>query len=110
MDSNPDPLMNDPDPTPTPPTSDLGTPEPEAASPAIAWSAGAPPDGPGEPPVANAGGASPRWRRRGAAVGAALAILVGVGFAGHYIDNAAPNTQASQPIPQPASSGVTAKS
>jgi len=53
----------------------------------------------------------PRWGRRLAAAGAALAILVGVGFAGHLIGYPSSSPQASQPIPSPAaSSGVTAKS
>jgi len=74
--------------------------------------------GTGEPPngggwgVAQAGPPSgPRWGRRLAAAGAALAILVGVGFAGHLIGSPTSVQQATQPIPSPAaSSGVTAKS
>jgi len=54
----------------------------------------------------------PRWGRRLAAAGAALVVLVGVGFAGHLIGYPSGVQQATQPIPSPAapSSGVTAKS
>ena len=53
----------------------------------------------------------PGWGKRLAAAGAALAVLVGVGLAGHQIGNSSGSQQASQPIPKPvASSGVTAKS
>src|SRR5580658_10157926 len=67
--------------------------------------------GNGEPPndggwgVPQAGPPNgPRWGRRLAAAGAALAILVGVGFAGHLIGNPTSSQQATQPIPSPAAS------
>jgi S1-C subfamily serine protease len=80
------------------PTSDLG-------------GAAEPPDGDGWAGSATSPPSGPRWGRRLAAAGAALVVLVGVGFAGHLIGYPTSVQQATQPIPSPAaSSGVTAKS
>ncbi|MGH7643925.1 MAG: S1C family serine protease [Candidatus Dormibacteria bacterium] len=77
---------------------------------------GSPPrGGSGPPQVIDALGTpssgGPGWGKRFAALGAAVAILVAVGFVGHQIGNpTSSNQQANQPIPKPAaSSGVTAK-
>ncbi len=85
-------------------------PAPELAGPFL------PPPGGSEPTQVVGDFRAPRqggpgWGKRLAAAGAALAVLVGVGLAGHQIGNSSGSQQAAQPIPKPAaSSGVTAKS
>ncbi|MGC1183790.1 MAG: trypsin-like peptidase domain-containing protein [Candidatus Dormiibacterota bacterium] len=114
MDSNPPPETENPGSQPP-----AGAPDPSSASSpdtqptAFVGPFPAPPGeyAPGQ--VVDAGVSSspsgPRWGRRLAATGAALAILVAVGFAGHQIGAPSNSQQATQPIPKPASSGVTSK-
>ena len=115
MDNNPDPQSQSPDPQPpeAAPGSFQSMPPPQA--PAQWVGPFSPPPGGSEPPGGGdalenpSQGGRPRGRRL-AAVGAALAILVAVGFAGYQIGNTGSNPQTSQPIPGPAAtSGVTAK-
>ncbi|MGA8208275.1 MAG: trypsin-like peptidase domain-containing protein, partial [Candidatus Dormiibacterota bacterium] len=87
---------------------DLNDSGPE--SQAFSGDAAQPPDDDGLAGYASSPPGGPRWGRRLAAAGAALVVLVGVGFAGHLIGYPASVQQATQPIPSPpASSGVTSK-
>jgi len=115
VDNNPDPQIDNPDTQPpaNPPEPAQSLPNPESGS-EYGSSFSPPPASPMPPPglagPEPVGIRSSAWGRRLAAGGAALAILVGVGFAGYRLGNGGGTTAATQPIPKPAaSSGVTAK-
>lgn len=111
MDSNPNPET--PNPGSEPPPGASGPITPDSTPPAFVGPFAAPPGSYDPPQVVDAGTGpapgGPRWGRRLAAGAAALAILVAVGFAGHQIGAPSNSKPANQPIPSPASSGVTAK-
>lgn len=124
MESNPDPQSPSVEPDAPRAEQTLGSPappEPEVSPGAFAPqpvdTVPPPPAGSWDPPPGgDASGPghnfrwSSGWGKRLAATGAALAVLVAVGFAGHAIGSSPSNQQANQPIPKPAaSSGVTAK-
>lgn len=114
MDSNPRPETENPgsqSPQGAPDPSSASNPDTQPAAFVGPFSTPQGEHGPGQVVESGAGPnpGGPRWGRRLAATGAALAILVAVGFAGHQIGAPTSNQQATQQIPTPASSGVTAK-
>ena len=128
MDSNSDPQAKSPESSPpegapgasqwTPPADSTTSGVPAGGDPSqeFAGPFSPPPGGSGPPQVIDALGTpspgGPSWGKRWAAAGAAVAILVAVGFVGYRIGtpSSSNSPQANQPIPTPgASSGVTAK-